>query len=495
MSKRQKYSLYISFVFLAGFLFFAINPNYIEASSHREAPFITEHPKVDGTDFYMFRSYEDRDAGTPGNQFGDFVTIIANYHPLQDAFGGPNYFFMDPEAIYEIHIDNTADNIGAENLSFQFRFQNQFRKTTLDVDGTAVEIPLIVSGAVTNREDPNLNVLERYTITLVEGDRRSGVKTAITNNTLGGNTFFKPIDNIGPKTLANYDNYAGQHIFEIGLPGGLTGKVFVGQREDPFVVNLGEVFDLINLDPNGNANQGKDQIAKKNITSIILELPTAFLTQNGSTNIGGWTTASLRQARLLNPFPPAENRASIEGGAFSQVSRLGMPLVNELVIGLSKKDRFNASEPVNDAQFATFVTNPTLPVFLNILFGVTPPATPRNDLVAVFLQGIDLGGGLDNRVGTSTAEMLRLNTTIAPKAKGAQNNLGVIGADTSGFPNGRRPGDDVVDIELQVVGGELVGSPNDFNDSAQVTDADFDNTFPYLKTPVAGSPFSAKDKR
>jgi hypothetical protein len=455
-------------------------------SSHREAPFVTEHPKVDATDFYLFRSYE---AGREG-----FVTVIANYLPLQAPYGGPNYFFMDPEALYEIHLDTTGDAV--EDLSFQFRFQNEFQELALDIGPAGntkrVPIPLLQKSAITADADPDSNLRETYTLTVVHGDRRAGTAQAVTNADGGGTSFVKPIDNVGAKTLPDYAGYAAQFVYDVNIPGVGMGRVFVGQRKDPFVVNLGEVFDLINYDPVGAEDSRADLLADANCTSLILELPIAGLPFGSKQSvIGGWTTASLRQARVLNPHPSGHGRGSREGGAWTQVSRLASPLVNELVIGLPDKDRFNASEPVDDAQFLTYVTHPTLPALIEALFPIVqaPTLFPRADLVAAFLTGVQ---GL-NQNG-SAAEMLRLNTSLPAVAKGAQNRLGVIGGDLAGFPNGRRPGDDVVDIELRVAMGVLLSATDapsgnlPYTDGAFLDDSFFDATFPYLRTPLAGSP-------
>ena len=460
------------------------------ASSHREAPFVAGLPRVDATDFYMFNSYE---AGQTG-----MVTLIANYIPLQDAYGGPNYFALDPEARYEIHIDNDGDAL--EDITFAFRFRNALQDAQLAIgtgaDQKSISIPLINGGAISAMDNSNLNVLETYTIDVVTGDRRSGSVAAVTAPGGGTGVFAKPIDNIGNKSIPDYAAYADAHVHAIELPGGMQGRVFVGQRKDPFVVNLGETFDLINTNPLGPVDGEADDLADKNVTSLILEVPAAFLTE-GDAVIGGWTSASVRQARVVNPFPrfdatQSRTTPSVEGGAWTQVSRLGMPLVNEVVIGLRDKDRFNASEPKDDAQFLDYVTHPTLPALIEVLFGVTAPtAVPRADLPEVFLTGV---AGLNQPIGVVPSEMLRLDTGSAVVAQGAQNNLGVLGGDTSGYPNGRRPGDDVVDISLRVVMGALL-APADapdgtllYTDGALVDDGDFDATFPYLLDPLPGSP-------
>jgi hypothetical protein len=476
------------------------------ASSHREAPFITEMPKIDGTDFYAFRSYE------PGR--ADYVTLIADYQPLQSAYAGPNYYTMDPDALYEIHIDNNGDAV--EDITFQFRFKTQRRNIALTVGGKSVAIPLSQAGQITGVNPATQNVAETFTVSMVSGAaRRGGGGRLLSNATTGATTFDKPIDNIGNKTLPDYPGYAANFIYSVNIPGCGMGRVFVGQRKDPFAVNLGETFDLVNInfpavEFNANAERAAaDSLAYANTTALALEVPAACLVRGSDPIIGAWTTASLRQGRLLNPDPRDRNSDRHDGakvgGAWSQVSRLGMPLVNEVVIGLKDKDRFNTSEPANDGQFADYVTNPTLPALVESLFstaGVRAPTKfPRSDLVTAFLTGIP---GLNKPATVKPAEMLRLNTSTATRAKGAQHRLGVIGGDVAGFPNGRRPGDDVVDVSLRVAMGLLctLGNPDAFGcvasdapsgairftDGAFLDDSYFDATFPYLKTPVPGSP-------
>ncbi|HEY3786178.1 MAG TPA: DUF4331 domain-containing protein [Steroidobacteraceae bacterium] len=492
------------------------------ASSHREAPFITTTPKVDGSDFYMFNSYENGRAG--------FVTLIANYQPLQDPYGGPNYFTMDPQALYEIHIDNNGD--GKEDLTFQFRFQRQDKGLTVTAGGKAVPVPLTNIGPVSATDMSAQNVVETYTLMLVKGDRRHGAASPIVDAASGSKTFAKPLDNIGAKSIPDYATYANTFIHTVTVPGCATpGKVFVGQRKDGFVVNLGETFDLVNikypveeLAPAGaNARAlAPNTLSDSNVTSLALEIPAKCLTSGSDPVIGAWTTASLRQAAVLNPVPQSASSVAsvgavteatgpdIRGGAWVQVSRLGAPLINEVVIGLPDKDRFNASRPMDDAQFADYVTNPALPVLLQALFGAAgvkaPNVYPRTDLVAAFLTGVK---GLNQPASVKAAEMLRLNTSIAATAPAMQKDLGVLAADTGGFPNGRRPIDDVVDIELRVAMGALLspfdGSSQDpdpasdasrqlhYTDGALPDPSAYLMVFPYLNTPLAGSPSSSAD--
>ncbi|HEX3140970.1 MAG TPA: DUF4331 domain-containing protein, partial [Rhizobacter sp.] len=444
-----------------------INPAW--GSSHREAPNIARLPTLDSTDFYLFNSYE------PGRD--GYVTLLANYIPLQQPYGGPNYFAMDPSALYEIHIDNDGD--AREDITFQFRFKNKLRDDTgktLMVDNQNVAIPLVQFGSVANVKDANLNLSESFTVTMVRGDRRFGHAASVTHAATGAASFDKPVDNIGVKTIPDYAGYAAKHIYPVNIPGCSTpGKVFVGQRKDPFAVNLGTIFDLVNapvavITNRANAGAAPNTIDDKNITSLALEVPTACLTAGSEPVIGGWTTASLRQARVLDPTPRAGHQTTeLTGGAWTQVSRLGMPLVNEVVIGLKDKDRFNSSRPKNDAQFATYVTNPTLPKLLEIALGlpnIAPTNYPRNDLATTFLTGI---GGVNQPKNVVGSEMLRLNTTAQPVPLANQNTLGIVGnilaggTDGAGFPNGRRPNDDVVDISLVAVMGGLCVANGDNN--------------------------------
>jgi len=460
------------------------------ASSHREAPLITEMPQVDGTDFYMFRSYE---AGREG-----FVTLIANYVPLQDAYGGPNYFALDPDALYNIHIDNTGD--GVEDTTFQFRIGQSSPDIQLPVGSELVSIPLKNAGP----GPENLNFFETYVVGKIEGRMpQPGGFQPLTNVANGSPSFVKPMDNIGQKSFPDYAGYASQFIHDVMIPGCGNGRVFVGQRRESFAVNLGEVFDLVNIaDPLGARDAEPSATADKNITSFILEVPIDCLTDGTNPVIGGWTTAHLPLDRAFQLDPSFPQ--TITKGARVPVSRLGMPLVNEVVIGLKDKDLFNTTgRPEGDAALATYVTNPTLPELLEILFGaagvVAPNNFPRNDLVAAFATGIE---GLNFLSDGAPHEMLRLNTSIPPVAAEEQNNLGALGGDNAGFPNGRRPGDDVVDIELRVAMGVLCHAfpgvfcvPSEapsgalpFTDGTLQDASQFDDTFPYLTTPLPGSP-------
>ena len=502
-----------------------------QASSHREAPNITRMPTLDATDFYLFNSYE---AGRD-----DYVTLIANYIPLQDAYGGPNYFAMDPQAVYSIHIDNDGDAM--PDMSFNFRFSNSLANEGAGVqlpigpDGNQkmVAVPLKNVGGISADSSAALNFIENYTLELDSGTSSTMLMPS------GASSFTKPYDYVGNKTFGDataYQAYADQYLYNVALPGcDAMARVFVGQRKDPFVVNLGETFDLVNYVPvegdsapgagdgggfPGGITQstGNDDLADKNVTALAIEVPKACITGSGNGVIGAWTTASLPQARILNPNANFA-RPEMNGGALVQVSRLSNPLVNELVIGLADKDKFNSSKPADDGQFADYVTHPSLPALLNILFkdavnatlgtsidDLAPANFPRTDLVAAFLTGV---AGVNQLATVTPSEMLRLNTAIPATPAAMQSAFGVAGNDLAGFPNGRRPGDDVVDIALRVVMGALCHdipvageqtnlgfcAPEDapvgnvpFTDGAPVNASMLNASFPYLLTPLAGSP-------
>ena len=462
------------------------------ASSHREAPFIAGLPKLDATDLYLFRSYE------PGRS--DYLTIIANYIPFQNPYGGPNFYPLDTHAIYEINISN--DGRAGPDISFHFRFSNMQKNLAVDAGGTSIPIPLINIGTV-DQNGKNVNVEQMYILKVV----RKGSSQLVGNATIGGTTFYRPVDNIGQKSISDYASYANNFIYDVSIPGcSAPGRVFVGQRKDGFVANLGEVFDLVNTNPVGPRDAEPNSLSDQNVTSLALEVPISCLTTGKDPVIGAWTT-------VIAPKTPQPG--SDFHGPYTQVSRLGNPLVCELVIGLPDKDRFNSSGPDDDSQFLKYVTNPTLPVLLNVLFGnaAMVPQTPRNDLVTVFLTGIK---GINQPMNVEPAEMMRLNTSIDPTAPSSQNDLGVMGGDKAGYPNGRRPFDDVVDISLRAAEGALCGvagscgsetsDPNNgapYTDGAKAAGADsgslhvagainpadtYLDTFPYLNTPLPGSP-------
>lgn len=447
------------------------------ASSHREAPLIKEDPTADGTDLYAFRS--------PDNP--DTVTILANYIPMQEPAGGPNFYSFSDSAIYEIHIDNNGD--AREDITYRFQFRTERRNENTFLYNT---------GPVLTLDSPNLNVRQLYAVTRVTGGRGTGVGGG---TSLGSNFVVAPY-NIGPKSTPDYAALANAAI---GNLSGNGGRVFAGPRDDSFFVDLGAVFDLLTLRPIQQLHRvppmaasasGVDALRGFNVHTIAIQVPISQLVSGGAVNangsnavIGMWTTASrprlsLRSSGLLT-------QQSI--GGFSQVSRLGNPLVNEVVIPLAFKDVFNASEPRGDAPlfnsnetFRNRVLDPEAAKLMNLLYGVDVPAAPRNDLVQVFLTGIP---NVNQPPNVVPAEMLRLNVSVPPSAN--PNRLGALANDAAGFPNGRRLGDDVVDIALRVVAGVLVPGfnkePNNMlTDGVDANERPFLSTFPYAALPHQG---------
>ena len=456
------------------------------ASSHREAPLIAGEPRLDSTDTYMFRSYE------PGRS--NFTTLIANYIPLQDPNGGPNYFALDDMAAYDINIDNVGD--GQEHITFRFRIRTNYGYKTLNIGGKNIGVPLETVGPIGLGNLGNLNFQQVYEATVIRRGPGGTTEQPITWANSGGRSFGIPIDNIGNKTIPDYASYANKYVALATIPGCGNARIFVGQRKDPFVLNLGQVFDLINVkNPIGEqfANAAHDDLIAKNVTTFAMEVPTSCLVAKDPV-IGMWTSASKEE-------PVAIGSSTTK---LVQHSRLGMPLTNELLISIADKDKWNYARPIqfDGGIFKGYVTNPTFPALVEALFGAAgvraPTAFPRLDLQAVFLTGI---AGVNKPAGNpALTDQLRLNTSLPITAAAAQNRLGVIGGDNAGFPNGRRPGDDVVDVALRVAMGRLYtlglfGKPADapsgaldFTDGAIVNAGFFDTKFPYLRTPIAGSP-------
>jgi hypothetical protein len=429
-----------------------INP--LRASSHREAPLISQDPLADNTDVYAFVSPTRADR----------VALIANFIPFEEGYGGPNFFKFDDNVLYEILIDNDADAV--EDVTFQFRF-----RTVVGTPNTF----LYNTGPITSLDSTNFNVKQFYTLTRIDGPRRRGRSTVI------GQNLPTPPVNVGLRSTPNYDALSGAAV--IPLPDG--GRVFAGQRDDPFFVDL-NVFDLLAVPPADTNNF--DALAGKNVHTIAIEVPIASVTSTGARPssatdpaaiIGVWSTASRPSVTSRGP---GQERHSEN---YVQVSRLGQPLVNEVVIPRGTKDAFNGLEPINDAAALPFVLDPEVPKLLLALFNIKSPAAPRNDLVTIFLTGIP---GLNQVQGGRPSEMLRLNTAIPPSPN--PNVYGVLGGDVAGFPNGRRLGDDVVDIALRAVAGATPLTPS-FNTgiNAQLGDGVSGNDVPYLtRFPYLGLP-------
>jgi hypothetical protein len=447
----------------------AMNPT--RASSHREAPLISQDPLADNTDVYAFVSPERPDR----------VVLISNFIPLQFPSSGPNFWRFDDNVLYEIMIDNTGDAV--EDVTYQFRFATETRNPNTFLYNT---------GPVTSIDDPDLNVRQFYTVSRVSGPRRSGPRTVLAEN------LFTMPANVGASSMRDYNGQLGTGVQTVSAH---DMRVFAGQREEGFYVDLGATFDLLQLRSLvPSLGTPIDSLAGYNVHSIAIEVPIAAVTRTGTrpagaadpnATIGVWSTAS----RMAMTTRTAGGQT--HGGDWVQVSRLGNPLVNEVVLPLALKDAFNSLEPTGDAAALSFVTNPLLPPLMQALFGVQTPATPRNDLVTIFLMGIP---GL-NQIGTSSraSEMLRLNTAVPPAAR--PHRLGVLAGDNAGFPNGRRVGDDVVDIALQAVAGatpltpDFVRSPNNaLGDGVNQNDKDYLPVFPFLTVPHAGREVGAEPR-
>jgi hypothetical protein len=430
----------------------------VRASSHREAPLVSGDPLADNTDVYAFVSPTAPDR----------VTLVANFIPFEEGYGGPNFFKFDDNVLYEIMVDNNADAV--EDVTFQFRF-----RTVVGNPNTF----LYNTGQITSIDSANWNVKQFYSVTQFDGPRRRGRGTV-----LGQNLPTPPV-NVGFRSLPNYDAVAAQAVRQLSA----NMLVFAGQRDDPFFVDL-NVFDLLAVPPADTNNF--DGLAGKNVHSIVLELPIASLTRTGTR-----PTSASDPAAILGIWSTASRPSVTSRGAgqerhsenYVQISRLGQPLVNEVVIPRGVKDTFNAIEPTSDGAALPYVQDPEVPKLLSALFGIVSPPAPRNDLVTIFLTGIP---GLNRVDGGTPSEMLRLNTAISHNPN--PNRFGVLGGDTQGFPNGRRLSDDVVDIAFRAMAGATPLTPT-FNtginaqlgDGVAANDKPFAAQFPYLASPHAGN--------
>jgi hypothetical protein len=445
-----------------------------KASSHREAPLISEDPVADNTDVYAFVS-PDRP---------DTVTFVANYVPLEEPAGGPNFHKFGDDVIYGINVDNTGD--AKADLSYQFRFKTEVGNPNTFLYNT---------GPIDTLTDPDWSIRQTYTLTRVsKRDSSRGWHHGRSAKVLGRNLPTPPV-NIGPRSTPNYGALAEAAVSE--LPGGI--KAFAGQRDDPFYVDLGSVFDLAGLRPFNAlhdiplpANDGVDGVGGYNTHSIVLQVPIAQLKgPSGQTTIGVYANALRQKVRV-------HRGDEIKGyGEWVQVSRLAEPLINEAVIPVGRKDEWNASDPDDDRRFLRYYTEPEVTKLENALYDALDNAneTNRDDLVAILLTGVP---GL-NFTGSTKADLIRLNMGIAPTAPvGQGNRLGVLEGDLAGFPNGRRLEDDVVDIELRAFAegygpflNGLLGLPNRspnnlLGDGVDKNDFPFRVDFPYLPSPHQG---------
>lgn len=411
-----------------------LGPISASSSSHREAPLIAGLPQYDTTDLYAFRSPERQNT----------VTLIANWIPFEEPAGGPNFYSFATDARYNIKVDNNGD--AKPDVTFRWTFQDHY---------VSDETFLYATGPVTSLRDENLNFYQTYNLKRIT---RKGTTVLVHSRRV------VPSD-VGEASMPNYGALRSAGVTKVGPNG--SYRSFAGQAEDPFFLDL-RVFDL--LYGGDFSESGDDTLAGFNVNSVALQVPRGALARRGNADanpiIGIWSTTDRRGV----------------DGKYRQVSRLGNPLVNEVVIPLKDKNRFNASVPSNDGQFLDYVTKPELPKLIEAVYGVNAPAEPRDDLVSVFLTGV---AGLNQPAGVTPSEQLRLN--MSTPVTDDPDSLGVIGGDNQGFPNGRRLADDVIDIALQVVEGELVGQPNDLADGVPANDVDFRDTFPYLALPASGS--------
>jgi hypothetical protein len=419
-------------------------PTAGNASSHREAPLSSAEPQTDATDLYAFVSPDD-----PSK-----VTLISNWLPFQVPAGGPNFYPWAPGARYDINIDNNGD--AKADIIYRWKFTSHYRSDKTFLYNT---------GVVEHLDDPDLNFSQTYDLTEHRRSSTGWTKKLLVNDAIAAPS------HVGDASIPDY----GQLVKEATVPlSGMKGQTYAGQTEDPFFLDL-RVFDL--LYGGDLSERGKDTLKGINVSTLALQVPKSAIATNASPIVGVWTTASRKSVVVTG-----SDGSQMKDGGYVQVSRLGNPLVNEVVIPVGEKDKFNASKPHNDGQFASHVLEPELPKLIEAVYGIPAPATPRNDLVAVFLTGVP---GLNKPAKVTPSEMLRLNTSIAPAAE--PNRLGVIAGDTAGFPNGRRLADDVVDIAIQVMEGELTGNPNDLGDLVDVNDVEFGTSFPYVALPHSGS--------
>ncbi|HLX77989.1 MAG TPA: DUF4331 domain-containing protein [Acidimicrobiales bacterium] len=483
-------------------------------SSHREAPEISKDPVSDSTDLYAFVS--------PDNP--DTVTLIANYIPLEAPDGGPNFYEFGDDVLYEIHIDNTSN--GVADISFQFRFEtvNNIPSSFLYNDGPITSLTPPSSTSNWNRQ-------QTYTLTRVDHHPDDDNDRWIQSKTVLGSGLLSPPCNIGPLSTPNYAALASAAVNSVSA-GPYSATVFAGQRAEGFYVDLGSLFDLGDLrgfagDHAGgggpglmNGMPGVNSTADVNVHTLALQVPTAQLTRktpegplDPAAVIGVWTTASHQRAFVESN---GDDDGAFWSGPWTQVSRLGNPLTNEVLIGIGDKDRWNHSQPLADGdEFLHYFTQPLLPQLLPSLYpGVfkslasynTSTGGVRPDIEAIFLTGIPAGivsPGFTNFNGTGVkADLLRLNTALPPTTS-PTTSLGLLGGDVAGFPNGRRVFDDVATIALRAVAGAILGLVVSFTPDGAASVVDFgvtsggsdltakgtENylaTFPYLGLPYAG---------
>jgi hypothetical protein len=446
----------------------AIAASLAISSSHREAPNIMLDPAADNTDVYAFTAPDAEGA----------LTIVSNWIPGQVPANGPNFFRFDDRARYYNHVDNNGD--GVADISYRFTFDTKVRNPN----------SFLYAGPGTQDfNDPKLNVIQTYDLVREQYNPKgklTGKKKVVNNGLVAP-------PNIGPKTFPNYGNFVAQATRTTG--DGM--KLFVGSRDDPFFVDLGAAFDAINVRMGtGNEGAGRDDLSGYSTSSTIMQIPEAQVTRNGqpvssadanNAVVGVWSTTERRKLEVTNAnySSGSPEKVGKKANKWVQVSRLGNPLVNEVIIPLGMKDRFNRTTPDRDAElYGEFVTKPELAAVLNALFDVNAPETDRTDIVQAVLQGIP---GLNQHKGKfagTPVDTLKLNLGVPASA--TPDRFGVIGGDNAGYPNGRRLADDVVDIDLQVVAGILKGNAVPLGDGVDQNVEGFLNEFPYVAGPQSG---------
>jgi hypothetical protein len=424
-------------------------------SSHREAPLTSIDPTGDDTDTYAFTAQD-----APGS-----LTIVGNWVPFEDPAGGPNFYKFDDNARYYLNIDNTGDGKADVRYLFDFKTKTRNPNSFLYTYGQPVD----------SVNSPNRNVVQTYSVTrIAKGHSKVIAKKVPT-----------PPSNVGPKTIPDYDQASAGAIKS--LPGG--GKVFAGQREDPFYASLGRIFDTVNLTGAGLGNQGGgvDDLAGYAVQSIVLQVPESKVTRDGKP-----VASDMAGNAVVGVWASTERQSiSVKGrghGSYRQISRLGNPLVNEVIIPLGQKDRFNRTQPKDDAaNYGKFVLQPELAAVLNKLFPglVNAPEKNRTDIVQAVLQGVPGLNAFPGKAGKNATDTLKINLGTPPSAD--PKRLGVLAGDNAGYPNGRRLTDDVVDIDLQVVAGALQGNMVPLGDGVNQNDVQFLSAFPYVAPPKPGA--------
>jgi hypothetical protein len=471
-------------------------PGPARAASHREAPLIALDPTADITDVYAFRSFE---AGK-----SDRVVFIMNVIPGQEPSSGPNYFAFDDDVLYAIHLDLNR-NGRAEDITYEVRFTTEIRPPFTDLPVAYAGVAGVpgLPGPITALDGPGsegLGLRQSYTVTEVRNGRRRDI---------GSGPMFAVPSNIGRRTILNYEALTEKGIYPLDN----GGRVFAGQRDEVFYIDLGATFSTLDFrravpvltnaeDADDTRNPfGVDMFSGFNVNSIAFEVPISALTSDPQAVIGMYASTSRRRARVLK-----QDGDAVTGGTFVQVARMANPLVNELIIGTGQKDRWNATSPENEVRFIDFYRTPRLAAVLNLAFGLSVPPTPRNDLVQVLLKYAGQSPSACTRT-SPCSELLRLDLSVPPTPAAAQRRLTVLAHDAAGnptpdlagWPNGRRPNDDVTDIALRVVAGVLFGPVTNlgdgvnFNIGAPGTNATANGI--YTKFPFQPTPHDGRDRR